>query len=93
MKFKDVHTMPRDFYKVDVGWNYLEKMIKEDEEDIGLDLNPDFQRAHVWTEQQQIAYVEYILKGGRSGKELYFNANNFPNVIGEYVIVDGKQRL
>lgn len=60
-----------------------------------LDLNPDFQRAHVWTREQQISYVEYILHGGTSGKELYFNCPDFTrgSSVGPYVIVDGKQRL
>ena len=29
-------------------------------EEMGLELNPDFQRGHVWTEQQQIAFLEYL---------------------------------
>ena len=29
-----------------------------------LDINPDFQRLHVWSEQQQIAWMEYLLSGG-----------------------------
>lgn len=59
-----------------------------------LDLEPDFQRAHVWTPEQQVSYVEYILHGGESGKELYFNcAGWMRDWRGPYVIVDGKQRL
>lgn len=59
-----------------------------------LDLNPDFQRGHVWTREQQSAYVEYILRGGMSGRELYFNCVGWQgNYKGPFVIVDGKQRL
>lgn len=59
-----------------------------------LDLNPDFQRAHLWTTAQQIAYIEYILQGGSSGRELYFNCTGWGYTWkGPYVIVDGKQRL
>lgn len=59
-----------------------------------MDMNPDFQRPHVWTESQQIAWIEYILRGGRSGRVLYFN---HPGWDGDYVgimtLVDGKQRI
>lgn len=38
--------------------------------------------------------MEYILRGGTSGKELYFNcAGRGKDYHGPYVIVDGKQRL
>lgn len=61
---------------------------------LGLNMDPDFQRAHVWTEQQQIAFVEYILRGGRSGLDVYFNHPGWMTTYkGEFVLVDGKQRL
>lgn len=77
-----------------MAWRFLEKQIK-DELVAELDLAPDFQRAHVWTEEQQISYCEYILRGGTSGKDLYFNCKGFEDgsMEGPYVIVDGKQRL
>ena len=40
---------------------------------MGLQLNPEFQRGHVWTEEQQIAWVEYYLRGGKSGNTIYLN--------------------
>lgn len=59
-----------------------------------LDLNPDFQRAHVWTDAQKTAYVEYMLRGGLSGRDLYFNCVGWnKRYEGPFVIVDGKQRL
>ena len=36
--------------------NFIER-----EEAEGLILNPDFQRGHIWTEEQQTAYIEYLL--------------------------------
>lgn len=91
----EFRTFPRCPYRVDVGWTDLESHIKsQGTEIVALDLNPDFQRAHVWTERQQIEYCEYILKGGTSGKELYFNCVGWmSNWSGPYVIVDGKQRV
>ena len=41
------------------------------ETEAGLVLNPDFQRGHVWTEEQQTAYIEYLLMGGMSGRTIY----------------------
>lgn len=54
-----------------------------------LQLNPEFQRGHVWTEEQQIAYIEFILRGGKTGRDFYFNWNKRTD---EYVCVDGLQR-
>lgn len=51
--------------------NYVENEIKE----YGLEMNPDFQRGHIWTEEQQSKYIEFILKGGKSGRDFYFNWN------------------
>ena len=91
--FNKISKFPHCSYRVDVGWDYLERQIESSEE-IGLDLNPDFQREHVWTEEQQISYCEYILRNGSSGRELYFNCTGWNNNMeGPFVIVDGKQRL
>lgn len=63
----------------------------------GLNLDPEFQRAHVWTEAQQIAWLEYFLRGGRTGRVIYLNspAWNRQATTGykEFVLLDGKQRL
>lgn len=62
----------------------------------GMELEPDFQRGHVWTEEQQSAYVEYIISGGDSGKVIYINRgdwNNTRNKFNNYVLLDGLQRL
>lgn len=94
-RFRDIKTFPQCPYRCDVSWNMIEFHIEHDLESGFLDLNPDFQRAHVWTPEQQISYVEYILRGGASGKELYFNCPDYSkgSTEGPYVIVDGKQRL
>lgn len=84
-------------YVVDQPWDHffnddgaLKKWINQ----YGLNIDPDFQRAHVWTERQQIRFIEYVLKGGRSGRELHFNHPGWMgNWKGEFVLVDGKQRL
>lgn len=60
----------------------------------GLNIDPDFQRGHVWDEAKQIRYVEYILRGGKSSRDLYFNHPGWMRSFkGDFVLVDGKQRL
>jgi hypothetical protein len=91
MKFNDIPQFTKTpDYHVDTPWWYLPDWIAK--RDTLVDLN--FQRLHVWTETQQIAYVEYILRGGKSGRDLYFNQADW---MGKFkapmYIVDGKQRL
>lgn len=105
-RFQDIPAFTRTpGYHVDVGWDYLETWLKDHQEQgPKLDLDPDFQRAHVWTEAQQVAFVEYALRGGLSGKQLYFNhpywmSFKSPEVVAkkklyyDFVLVDGKQRM
>ena len=96
-KFRDIPQLTSSgHYCVNVSWDYLESHLASESESgmAPLDLDPDFQRGHVWTPDQQIAYVEYILRGGQSGRDLYFNCPGWQaDYRGPYVIVDGKQRL
>ncbi len=94
MHFKDIPQFPKAHYKVSVDWGHLEAQLEELNAEGCLDLDPDFQRAHVWTEEQQIAYVEYVLRGGEVAKNLTFNAPGWPASHGVPIqLVDGKQRL
>jgi uncharacterized protein with ParB-like and HNH nuclease domain len=101
MKFNDIPQLTRSAnYQTHVEWSFLEAHLDHwfdrggNGEIAKLDLEPDFQRLHVWTPDQQTKYVEYILQGGMSGKNLYFNCNGWMRSWkGPFVIVDGKQRL
>ena len=97
MKFKDIPQFTRQAsYAVDVSWDFLEKLIKTWSEGQrgGLQLNPDFQRGHIWDDSKRIAYVEYILRGGYAAKEIYFNHPNWMGSYnGDFVLVDGLQRI
>jgi len=102
MRFKEIRqfTQPAH-YSIHTSWGYLEENLKSYDErgegitgNLGLDLNPDFQRGHVWTEDKQIAYVEFCLKGGESSRDILFNHPNWMgSYVGQMVLVDGKQRL
>ena len=104
-RYRDIKPFVRDAcYHVTVGWNYLERWLEGLKERIetdgktiaydGLVLCPDFQRGHVWTPAQQTAYVEYILRAGASGKNIYLNNPTWGHGYSEpTVVVDGLQRI
>lgn len=80
-------------YQINVSLDYIKDKIEKDIEEYGLNLDPDFQRAHVWNMEQRVSYMEFLLKGGKSNP-IYFNHEGWMRSFnGEYVIVDGKQRL
>lgn len=95
MRFKDIPRFTgRGHYSVSVPWAYLPERIHREQTELGLELCPDFQRGHVWTEAQQQAYIEFCLRGGQSARTLYFNHPGWMKSFqGEYVLVDGLQRL
>lgn len=80
-------------YSVTVDWDYIEQWI-EDKLQHNLELDPDFQRAHVWNQEKQIRYIEFILRGGESSRVIYWNCPGWMNDFrGPMLLVDGKQRL
>lgn len=94
-KFKRVGDWECD-YTFSFFINSIERMIEEE----GLELNPDFQRGHLWTEEQQIAYIEFILKGGKTSRVIYLNNPNWGSwsskdmiKYDDFVCVDGLQRI
>lgn len=95
MKFKDIPKFTRaGSWQASMGWKYLIEWINENIRESDLQLNPDFQRGHVWTVEQQIAYIEFRLRGGTSGKTIYFNCPGWMNDFdGDFVCVDGLQRI
>lgn len=102
MKFAQIEPFIRDGdYQVDVSIDQLERFLDNLEKEYGLELNPDFQRGRVWTEEQQIAFLEFFFRGGKTGRVIYFNSpaygvyNDGKEVtLDETVLcVDGLQRL
>jgi uncharacterized protein with ParB-like and HNH nuclease domain len=72
---------------------WLEEEVKH-----GLQLNPLFQRGHVWSESQQITFIEFLLKGGKSNRTIYLNHPYWGNLskkqgYNDFVCVDGLQRM
>lgn len=99
-----VNDIPKFFlppnYNSTCHWNFIEHWLESLAEDSkyfkngGLELDPDFQRGHVWDEDKQIAFVEFCLKGGQSSRTILWNHPNWKGSFeGKMVLVDGKQRL
>ena len=63
------------------------------DDDHHIILDPDFQRGHVWTKDQQVAFVEYVLRGGKHSLSVIFNQPSLNSVNAAYTCVDGLQRL
>ena len=95
MKWEDIKQLFRANYRVNTSWSYLEEQFGYYREHYGLELTPDFQRSRVWTEDQQKAYVEYILAGGPSAREIQFNCYGWDSKFnaGPVILVDGLQRV
>ena len=100
MKFSDIEQVISDGeWECNFSIVSLVKTIEKMVEEEGLQLNPDFQRGHVWTEKQQISYVEMLLKGGcKNSRTIYLNNPSWKKPVkeGEYndfVCVDGLQRV
>jgi hypothetical protein len=94
-RFRDIPRFTRDgSWECDFELDRMLEFIAEDVATLGLQLDPDFQRAHVWTEAQQIAWLEFFFRGGKTGRVIYLNHPGWQNSYkGEYVCVDGKQRI
>ena len=80
----------------DTSWDYFLMLFDKDKDDrykCVLDINPTYQRNHVWTERQEIDYIEYRLKGGLNSDVFVINRSVGPNETVIYSVIDGKQRI
>lgn len=67
----------------------------------GVNLTPDFQRGHVWTQEQQVRFVEALMRGAlpSSGLLIQFNCPHwdddsaYTDLPREVQCVDGLQRI
>jgi len=92
----DIPKFPYWHFSCDVSWRHLEDWIEKETATARLELVPDFQRGHVWTDAQASRFIEFKLRGGRSGGDLLLNCPGFTtrgNMNGPYVMVDGLQRV
>jgi hypothetical protein len=94
LKYQSIPKLiPTGNYKINSFLYMLKDSIDRYVEEYNLNLDPDFQRHHVWNLNQRIQFVEFILQGGKCNP-IYFNHTAWmKSVDGEMVVVDGKQRL
>lgn len=111
MNEQELHALIQPFhkakYEIDMGFAHLEKWLDSMNRDWGrdgkpgLNLDPDFQRGHVWDDAQRVRYIEYLLRGGTAANTIHWNhayweffpGHAAPDLPYELQIVDGKQRL
>jgi hypothetical protein len=97
--FKNIEQFTRAVYQCDMPLPSLDKWILQNESEMGLNLTPAFQRGPVWSREQQSAYLEYILRGGVTARDLHFNCPNWnhgciqSDGYSDFVCVDGLQRI
>lgn len=99
-----IKPLPRHIRAFHCGFGYIETWLASEGEMVkhGLDLNPDFQRGHVWSEQQQLRFIENVLREivDESGLTIRFNCPSWRNtpvadsdLLDQAVCIDGLQRL
>lgn len=83
----------RGNYQVDIPLSHLIENSYRYISKYGLQLNPDFQRGYKWGNKRRSKFVEFLLKGGET-TPIYLNHPGWMNdFIGDFVVVDGLQRL
>ena len=94
MRYSDIPKMLQAQYRISVSLDYMKETLSRYVKNYSLELQPDFQRVHVWNDRQREEYVSYILRGGISGLEIYFNCPGWMHTFkGPMVLVDGLQRI
>ena len=103
--YLDVSPVRKSTYVVDVRIYSIETTLKQFEEQAiesggVFDLNPDFQRGHVWNENKQIKFIEAVLKNNAPVLVKFNCASYFQSrkeVVGmnpsDIICVDGLQRI
>ena len=87
----DLMWLPRELYR---WYNYADDTDFSNENSCVWRIPvPDFHRGHVWTEAQQVAFIEHTLCGGEGGT-LRFNQPGWgKDWKGDMEVVDGLQRI
>ena len=95
-------TLSRQAADYDFG-GFLKSLQRFSKDYGGLEMNPDFQRGHVWTSEQQLRFIENTLRGivSASGFLVQFNCPNLEMADEKYKgdlplgfqCIDGLQRI
>ncbi len=96
-----IRPMTQALYETDMFMhNFDERLLDLAADYGGLDMNPEYQRGHVWSREQQVHFVENMLRGivSTAGFVVQFNCPNWDNdkYAGDlpkgFQCVDGLQR-
>ena len=104
IKFSDIPQFPTTKHRETVELNRIPQWIEKEKQaaaelDYDFDMSPPYQRDFVWTVEQKQSYLEYLLQGGKSGLDVFWNMpgyiSTYPsnNVTARMELVDGKQRI
>lgn len=74
---------------VDIGLTHLHAGI----ETFQVDFDPPYQRGHVWTDAQRVAFMGHFLTGGPVQPVIWNETGGSSALSSHYEILDGKQRL
>ena len=85
---RNIIQYPYCGHVIDISLEYFEENIQYYANERGLQMEPDFQRTHVWNDDQRTRFVEHVLRGGGKEKPIITNQNDE-----EFVLVDGLQRI
>jgi len=93
MNFRDIKSLPSANYTVGIPWDFLAEWLDKDR-GMKVDMNPEYQRGYVWSQDQKTFYLEHILKGGLGGRDIFWNCPGWMTTFtGPMELVDGKQRI
>lgn len=99
-----IRPIPTAAYEVDVGLTFLPTWLRDQEESMptmggSFELDPDYQRGHVWTPEQRVAYIESFIRG-QAPRTIMFNCPGWMrgDAKGDiphhtFQCIDGLQRL
>lgn len=81
--------IPDCTYHVDTGLGRLKQSLEQ----YDVNLNPDYQRDHVWTEGQAMTFMGSLLENSNAIPPFWFNWVNDPFKQAKSELLDGKQRI
>lgn len=80
-------SVPMTHYAIDQPLGRIENFMEQ----YGVDLDPDYQRGYVWTQEQQEKFVGALLESPENINPIILNFTKKNKTVSE--VVDGKQRL
>ncbi|MGW7597183.1 DUF262 domain-containing protein [Streptomyces antimycoticus] len=89
---------PLEHTNLSATYRQVRELVRTYKQELGLDLNPPYQRGQVWTEDQRVALVRSWLTGVPTGVVILsdrmhneWQGEDATNCV--YAVIDGKQRL